>query len=736
MRIQWNNCFLCLNELKPRSSSLGGEKRGWRNPGSLKKLLFKYLLETCNRSCDLVLQDILQLMTSDDEDGWLSTASSPVQLCGKCEETAVQISRLHQELEVIQMKLADTIKSVREVVICNSKAFGENEVAKMCLNVFEDWLNNQEKVGESNQNDKKILEVLYAFQTAVYETGKESYDIPLVFVKKISCKVLPTLQPLALSNNLKMEPTDIDFDEDKASPVTETLPIDDDDYNWYSSVTPCSLDDPIESNMEVCSVADSVNAKGGTTSSEARRTPRKSARLMSPKVKGQRKQASQQPTPLKIITDGKESKPKRARAASKSDAFKTMKDKPESEKWRVKNIASWARDTNRVLPSTNTYNEITTTKYKNLQSKSSEKNKKIRGPYKKKQKEPKERSRFECELCSYKIKNIYRFEKHLRDHESEEKGYTCEECQMRFSVKQHYEFHQECHAGKHKILCEFCNLKISPLTIVDHMKTHAEKVFPCNNCSYCCITRDKLIEHLRIHCSSIINCDVCSVPIRTRLKLLEHLHNEHGVIEKFQCNVGSCTKSFLDPASLWVHKNVHNKQFPCHLCDKIFPDDAHRKVHLRYHNKDKQFSCDFFQCGERFLSKSNLDRHKISQHGAPKHKCGYCQKEYADRTHYLAHVRLHEGGGINCKICNKSFGSASDLRRHSGVHQEERNFVCDECGKAFRRRESLKKHKMIHVGDKKYKCDHCPKAFVFQKYLVQHLRIHTGERPFIYATWF
>ncbi|CAL8080183.1 unnamed protein product [Orchesella dallaii] len=737
MRIEWNNCFLCLNDLKSLRSPQGGKKRG-RRKKVYPKVLLKYLLEACGSSSgreryDKVLKDILQLIGSEDG---LIPAASPIQLCAKCEIIALQISNLHRELEVVQMKLADRVKSVREVVISNSKLYGKNEVAKMCLKVFEDWLNEQGDLGMGHVKEKRILKVLYAFQTAVYETDKGNNDVPLIFVKKISEENLPAAakQFEAFLDEVKMEPGDIDFPE---GTIPDSIPesIDDDD-DWCHPITPCSFSSSNDSTMDKI-VSESKSGSESSTSIPKPRAKRKgkssTVRLTKKSVKPSGSDVSMNSldgsTQLSVTKDVSSDEETKDNEEAETESSNQVRKNLEGGKWRVKNIINWARDNNRILPSTNTHNEITNTNFNHLKSKKTpEKQKKIRGPYKKIPSR-KERSRFECQLCSWKIKNIYRFEQHLRDHETEDKGYTCDKCSKKFSGEQLYEFHQECHAGKHKILCEYCNLKFPPLTIEDHMKTHSEKVFPCNNCSYCCLTRDKLIEHLRKHCSSVINCDVCAVPIKTRQKLLEHLHQEHCVIEKVQCNFGNCKKSFLDPYNLWVHKNIHNKQFPCPLCEKTFTGDAQRKIHLRYHNGERPFACD--QCSERFPSKSNLERHMISQHGAPKHKCEYCLKEYADRSQYLAHVRLHEGGGFNCEVCNKAFGSERDLRKHLVVHRTESNFVCEECGKAFRRPESLKKHKMIHTGDKKFKCTYCSKAFVFQKYLVQHLRIHTGERPYV-----
>ncbi len=173
MKIKWNNCFLCLNELNTKKEI---------NPQVLK-LLFKYLLSTKNQTYDHVLQEISEELEGGkwNREGApvLQPASSPssscaeILFCGNCEQVTQRIVKLHLEFEVAQMKLINGLKAIKETIITNSKIYGRNEATKIGLNLFEDWLKEEGNKGITHANERKILDLLYAFQTAVFERGMD-----------------------------------------------------------------------------------------------------------------------------------------------------------------------------------------------------------------------------------------------------------------------------------------------------------------------------------------------------------------------------------------------------------------------------------------------------------------------------------------------------------------------------------------------------------------------------------
>ena len=96
--------------------------------------------------------------------------------------------------------------------------------------------------------------------------------------------------------------------------------------------------------------------------------------------------------------------------------------------------------------------------------------------------------------------------------------------------------------------------------------------------------------------------------------------------------------------------------------------------------------------------------------------CKACDKEYADRSSYLRHVReIHEGTKrvntqtFTCNVigCNESYTSAQNLKGH--IERDHRGCVnaCDLCDATFGTKANLFTHKKVTHGigkKKEFKC--------------------------------
>ncbi|XP_022097506.1 oocyte zinc finger protein XlCOF6-like [Acanthaster planci] len=90
--------------------------------------------------------------------------------------------------------------------------------------------------------------------------------------------------------------------------------------------------------------------------------------------------------------------------------------------------------------------------------------------------------------------------------------------------------------------------------------------------------------------------------------------------------------------------------------------------------------------------------------------------------------RKTDGGYHECPTCQKTFGTAANLKSHLVSHTTERPFACETCGATFKRRRYLQLHKNIHTQAKIFECTYCDKTFLMKSWLHSHERYHT--KPF------
>ena len=111
------------------------------------------------------------------------------------------------------------------------------------------------------------------------------------------------------------------------------------------------------------------------------------------------------------------------------------------------------------------------------------------------------------------------------------------------------------------------------------------------------------------------------------------------------------------------------KKFVCAECGGRFAHLSHLRVHMRLHAADLRHEC--HTCGERFLWRNSLKRHRWKFHGE--------KLVEKDRNH-------------SCPTCAKSFHTPYLLRVHMQSHSGVKNHQCHQCGRRYARRSTLLCH--------------------------------------------
>lgn len=164
-------------------------------------------------------------------------------------------------------------------------------------------------------------------------------------------------------------------------------------------------------------------------------------------------------------------------------------------------------------------------------------------------------------------------------------------------------------------------------------------------------------------------CTKCNEIFTQKGGLQRHMHDVHDDMNKsFLCS--ECGVAFKRQATLNSHvADVHQKKkvFSCHQCSLRFA----RKSGLTRHERDvhkcvKKFRCP--QCDASFARNCTLKTHIVALHDKTKdHRCGQCDRSFALRTTLNQHVLVvHGPKRFHCAVCNGSFVSKANLKRHHG----------------------------------------------------------------------
>ena len=281
--------------------------------------------------------------------------------------------------------------------------------------------------------------------------------------------------------------------------------------------------------------------------------------------------------------------------------------------------------------------------------------------------------------------------------------------------------------------CVFCEKTFTMIKLKkQHMKADHESELFCRICYRKCKTVFSAEKCIKEHQFGYNNlCQVCGKHFRKKASLELHLAAVHSTkCKMFSCDL--CGLQTKHKKSIWRHiRTMHMSKelvgYPCpHLdtCpDLFYMTNNSLRLHLyRHHNVPAPVSCP--ECNAGFNNISELKNHQKS---ACVHSSGsgIRRRENLDYSVLCAIIE----GRYHCKLCPKSFNLKPQFSHHYQEFHKD-NKTCDICNKTFGSAHDYRRHKkVVHDKIKKYRCEHpgCGKTFGYSTGLRNHINTHTGK---------
>ncbi|XP_033833904.1 PR domain zinc finger protein 15 [Periophthalmus magnuspinnatus] len=380
---------------------------------------------------------------------------------------------------------------------------------------------------------------------------------------------------------------------------------------------------------------------------------------------------------------------------------------------------------------------------------------------------------YRCSLCSKIFQNSSNLNRHIRSHG--DKLFKCDDCDKLFSRKESLKQHISYKHSKTMPDLEYkykCNTCEKSFRLENALKFHNcrtdDKTFQCDICSRFFSTNSNLSKHKKKHGDKLYSCEICNKMFYRKDVMLEH-HRRHGVGAKN-------TKREDLEANGEENIKYRKEPSPCPICGKVFSCRSNMNKHLLTHG-DKKYTCEicgrkFFRVDvlrdhihvhfkdialmdeqerEDFIKKIGIsaedseetdEEDELEDPERHKYNCKKCQLSFAKGKEYLKHImEQHKERGYGCGICNRRFALKATYNAHLVIHREQlpdpavQKYIhpCEVCGRIFNSYGNLERHKIIHTGVKSHSCDKCGKSFARKDMLKEHLRVHDDIRDYLCA---
>ncbi|CAL1536300.1 unnamed protein product, partial [Lymnaea stagnalis] len=272
-----------------------------------------------------------------------------------------------------------------------------------------------------------------------------------------------------------------------------------------------------------------------------------------------------------------------------------------------------------------------------------------------------------------------------------------------------------------EVSCEYCKKTFkSQHDFFEHRKVEKAS-YQCKHCSKVVAFKAHLLVHMRKHKTD--DDRTSNTADQAHEAAMESNRSKKGI------NCGICGLSVSNIPVLKTHTMIHTGEFAykCCVCGDLTHSLGKYTNHLATHLKAGQVQCKI--CNISFLSRSELSKHQLSH----EFKCNICDKVFPNKTSRDFHYKKdHKEDILKCHICGKMYSSNDELMSHLKYHRNRSKTQCTICGLMVTR---LDNHMLSHnhsvPESAMYVCDQCPKQFNQRLSFKRHMKAHSQEKPYV-----
>ncbi|XP_060533813.1 zinc finger protein 675-like isoform X2 [Cylas formicarius] len=338
---------------------------------------------------------------------------------------------------------------------------------------------------------------------------------------------------------------------------------------------------------------------------------------------------------------------------------------------------------------------------------------------------------FRCVLCNDVPLGPQNLLKHLQDHLNKWGNTYLDQRSLKDHLKRHY-------------ICGKCNNQFHNFNDFNDHECPLEKdrigpveISKKNNANqqmrlsqYSVDEVDRALNQIRETFNKHVTCICCNFIATNSRSLSVHMTRIHRELKDLWCS--SCNQFVND---LLEHgRQEHSEDLRCPFCLKIMSNMSHLMEHVASHS-ERIHKC--FICQKSFISARNLKKHKEIHDKDKSFRCKVCHRNFTESKALMTHLKDH----VKCETCEMVFENSELFCKHScrgekieieSGNKEAQNF-CRQCNKKVR---SLAAHvNRIHTKSErgaefKHLCPHCGKQFRTVSKLNVHIRVHTNEAPY------